>query len=141
MDEMKKCPSCAEDVQAAAVKCRYCGTILTSAGWQRTVLEWRSLSEGERKVYARNLSQEQFLMLQKLDAAIPRPTTPGTTWSPGIAAVLSLVIPGAGQMYKGQIGVGMAWLVCVILGYFLFIIPGLLLHLTCVITAASGHRA
>lgn len=27
---------------------------------------------------------------------------PSNQWHPGVAAVLSLVIPGAGQMYKGQ---------------------------------------
>lgn len=58
-------------------------------------------------------------------------------WSPGIAAVLSLVIPGAGQMYKGSVGSGLLWLLFVAIGYALFPL-GLILHLICVITAASG---
>lgn len=63
---------------------------------------------------------------------------PAATWSPGVAAVLSLVIPGAGQMYKGQIFNGLLWLVFVVIGYLLFIIPGLILHLLCILGAASG---
>src|SRR5665213_1503076 len=59
-------------------------------------------------------------------------------WSPGAAAVLSLVIPGAGQMYKGQVGSGLAWLVAVVIGYFAFVVPGLVLHICCIIAAASG---
>ena len=62
-------------------------------------------------------------------------------WSPGVAAVLSLVIPGAGQMYKGGIGAGILWLVFVSIGYFCFIIPGLILHLICIFNAASGHSS
>lgn len=59
-------------------------------------------------------------------------------WSPGIAAVLSLFIPGAGQMYKGQVGNGLVWLVCTVLGYMFFVLPGLILHVCCIVGAASG---
>jgi len=63
------------------------------------------------------------------------------TWNPGVAAVLSLVIPGAGQMYKGQIGAGVGWLVGTIAGYCLFIVPGLILHIVCIYKAYSDVPA
>ncbi|WP_416445727.1 hypothetical protein ACH3O9_07155 [Leeuwenhoekiella sp. A16] len=59
-------------------------------------------------------------------------------WNPGDAALLSFFIPGVGQMYKGDVGTGIAWLIFTYLGYFLLIIPGLILHLICIITAATG---
>lgn len=59
-------------------------------------------------------------------------------WSPGVAAVLSFFIPGVGQIYKGDILSGILWLIIVPIGYFLLIVPGLILHLICIITAASG---
>jgi TM2 domain-containing membrane protein YozV len=59
-------------------------------------------------------------------------------WSPGVAAVLSLVIPGAGQMYRGKVGIGLLWLLFVLGGYALFVIPGVILHLICIVSAASG---
>lgn len=59
-------------------------------------------------------------------------------WSPGVAAVLSLVIPGAGQMYKGQILGGFVWLIAVVIGYIAFVVPGLVLHVCCIVAAASG---
>ncbi len=60
-------------------------------------------------------------------------------WSPGIAAILSLVIPGAGQMYKGQVANGIVWLIVVVMGYVAFIVPGLFLHLCCIIGASMGN--
>jgi TM2 domain-containing membrane protein YozV len=65
---------------------------------------------------------------------------PQREWNPGIAAVLSLIIPGAGQMYKGNIGSGLVWLIAVVVGYALFIIPGLILHVVCIVNAASGQQ-
>ena len=62
------------------------------------------------------------------------------SWNPGVAAVLSLIIPGAGQMYKGQVGNGFAWLFFVALGYFPLVFPGILLHIACVAGAASGKH-
>jgi TM2 domain-containing membrane protein YozV len=52
---------------------------------------------------------------------------------------LSLVIPGAGQMYKGKVGVGLLWLVAVVIGYTAMIVPGVILHLICIFNAASGQ--
>jgi TM2 domain-containing membrane protein YozV len=63
---------------------------------------------------------------------------PAPQWNKGVAAVLSLVIPGAGQMYKGEVGAGLAWLFFTILGYLAYILPGIILHLICIGSAASG---
>jgi hypothetical protein len=60
-------------------------------------------------------------------------------WSPGLAAVLSFFLPGLGQLYKGQILNGIVWFFMVGLGYVALILPGLLLHLFCIIGAASGN--
>jgi TM2 domain-containing membrane protein YozV len=61
--------------------------------------------------------------------------------SRGVAAVLSLIIPGAGQMYKGQVGKGFAFLFFTAIGYVIFIIPGLFLHIIAVGDAAQEQRA
>lgn len=69
-------------------------------------------------------------------AAISQTTQP--KWNAGVAALLSFVLPGAGQMYKGQLGDGIAWLMFIAIGYATSIVPGLLLHLICIIGAATG---
>lgn len=65
------------------------------------------------------------------------PTT--KEWNPGVAALLSFVIPGAGQIYKGSIGIGLLWLISVIAGYMLMIFPGVILHIICIYKAYSGN--
>lgn len=59
-------------------------------------------------------------------------------WNPGVAACLSFVIPGLGQIYKGQIVNGLCWFVVVLVGYAFFVLPGWALHLCCIAGAASG---
>lgn len=71
-------------------------------------------------------------------AVVVQNQPPQRQWSPGIAAVLSFLIPGMGQMYKGQIFNGLLWLIIVAVGYFFLIIPGLVLHLICIIAATTG---
>jgi TM2 domain-containing membrane protein YozV len=100
---MKRCPYCAEEIQAAAIVCRYCQ---------------RALTAGAVAAHAQTMS---------------------AVWSPGVAAVLSLVIPGAGQMYKGQIGRGIAFLVGAVLGYMMLVLPGLVVHLFAIIDAANAR--
>ena len=74
------------------------------------------------------------------------------TWSPGVAAVLSFVIPGLGQIYKGKVLAGLVWFFLIdfvytvsILGtLFCFIgllgLPiALMLHVICLFDAASAN--
>jgi TM2 domain-containing membrane protein YozV len=64
----------------------------------------------------------------------------GREASPGLAALLSLLVPGAGHIYAGRFAAGVLWFIIVGLGYTL-LIPGLFLHLWCVASAAgAAHR-
>lgn len=56
-------------------------------------------------------------------------------FDPGTAAFLTFLIPGWGQMRRGKMKVGLIWLVIVLLGYFLIIVPGLILHGVCMLDA------
>jgi TM2 domain-containing membrane protein YozV len=60
--------------------------------------------------------------------------------SPTLAAILSLVVPGAGQLYTGRWVAALLWFLVVSAGYAL-ILPGLVMHVLCVVSAASSaHR-
>lgn len=64
----------------------------------------------------------------------------GRAASPGLAAALSLLLPGAGQAYTGRWLAGVLWFLFVSAGYSL-ILPGLFLHMICIASAAaSAHR-
>lgn len=58
-----------------------------------------------------------------------------TIVDPSTAAFLSFLIPGWGQMRRGRRIEGLICLIAVVAGYFLFILPGLILHVLCMIEA------
>jgi hypothetical protein len=58
-------------------------------------------------------------------------------YSPAAAAALSLFLPGVGQIYSGRVGQGVGWLLATGLGYLLFLVPGLILHICCIVNAAA----
>jgi len=64
---------------------------------------------------------------------------PTRRWSPALAAVLSFLVPGLGQVYKGQVVNGVVWFFLVGLGYLALVLPGLVLHFFCIVGAASGN--
>ena len=64
----------------------------------------------------------------------------GRQASPAIAALLTLLVPGAGHIYTGRFAAALLWFAIVGMGYVLFL-PGLFLHLWCIASAAgSAHR-
>jgi len=78
------------------------------------------------------------------EIATPRPVAialrRGHDARPALAALLSLLIPGAGQLYAGRPAAAVVWFFSVMIGYLL-IIPGLFLHVLCIASAAgSAHR-
>jgi hypothetical protein len=58
--------------------------------------------------------------------------------NPVAAALLSLIVPGAGQLYAGRPGSALAWFVIVTMGYLLLVVPGIILHVLCVAAAAGA---
>ena len=58
--------------------------------------------------------------------------------NPAAAAVLSMIVPGAGQLYAGKPLSAIVWFTLVTMGYFLLIIPGVLLHVLCIASAAAA---
>ena len=71
---------------------------------------------------------------------VPLAVRNGHEASPLLAAGLSLVIPGAGQVYTGNFASAIVWFIVVSAGYTL-ILPGLVLHVLCIAAAASSaHR-
>jgi hypothetical protein len=58
--------------------------------------------------------------------------------SPGIAAVLSVLIPGLGQVYDGRLLGGAVWFLATTLCYSAVLLPGFLVHALCVWSAYRG---
>jgi hypothetical protein len=60
-----------------------------------------------------------------------------------IAAIMTMMLPGLGQLMKEQIMPGIFWALAVGFGYFSFFWPGLILHGLCILDAAfnKGHNS
>ena len=59
---------------------------------------------------------------------------------PGIAAVLSVLIPGLGQVYTGRLLAGGVWFLAAAFSYSALLLPGFLVHALCVWSAYLGAR-
>ena len=60
--------------------------------------------------------------------------------SPGIAAVLSVLIPGLGQVYSGRLLAGALWFLATGLAYWAILVPGFLVHALCIWSAYASAR-
>ena len=55
--------------------------------------------------------------------------------SPGIAAVLSVLLPGLGQVYSGRLLAGGLWFLVTGFAYWTVLLPGFLAHALCIWSA------
>lgn len=60
--------------------------------------------------------------------------------SPGIAAVLSVLLPGLGQVYAGRLAAGALWFLATGFAYWAVLVPGFLIHALCVWSAYQSAR-
>ncbi len=60
--------------------------------------------------------------------------------APGIAAVLSVLIPGLGQVYAGRLLAGGLWFLATGFAYWAVLLPGFLVHALCVWSAYQSAR-
>lgn len=65
----------------------------------------------------------------------------GPAASPLTAVMLSMLIPGAGHIYSGRAGAGVAWMATTLLGYACWFLPGLFLHGLCLVSAAHPRQS
>ena len=59
---------------------------------------------------------------QPSPAGVPRSSEP--RGNPVIAVILSLILPGAGQLYRGQTGAGLSWLFAFALAWIWYLLTG-----------------
>ncbi len=60
--------------------------------------------------------------------------------SPGLAAVLSVLLPGLGHVYSGRLLGGLGWFLAACFGYWAVLVPGFLIHALSVWFAYDGAR-
>ena len=90
---------------------------------------------GRQKLGAARIAPSPPPVLRRETALVPMTRAYGA--SPLLAAVLSVFIPGAGHLYTGRIVAAILWFLVVGAGYAL-ILPGLVLHLFSIASAASS---
>jgi hypothetical protein len=123
----KRCPFCAEEILLDAKKCKHCGEIVDVA--LRAAEEAKSLAV--RSHSAGNVLTNTVIVNTSVSGAIRR-------WNRAVAMLLSLILPGLGQIYKGQFLNGVIWFVVVGGGYCALLAPGIVLHCCCVLGAGMG---
>ena len=65
---------------------------------------------------------------------------PARAPSPGVAAVLSVLIPGLGQLYAGRLFAGAIWFIGTAFAYWAILVPGFIAHALCIWSAYQSAR-
>lgn len=127
------CPFCAEPINPQAKKCKHCGEIIDVV--LRTAYQAHVSPQPVQAIPVINISNVNTATAKSVAVSRGRGRK---RWSRIVAFLLSCLTPGLGQLYKGQLVSAIVWFIVVLIGYFLFIVPGFILHWCCAIAAACG---
>lgn len=128
------CRYCGEEILSTALKCKHCGEFLD--GRPRDPVAPQVIIHHAPPVQAAP-APNIVIHNNNVNTAISGGRG-GIYWSRMTAGFASTICPGLGQIYKGQPLNGLVWFVVVVIGYVPLIVPGLMLHILCVIGAMSG---
>jgi TM2 domain-containing membrane protein YozV len=122
------CPFCSEPILVGAKKCKHCHEYLDYA--------MRDLRAHQQQVNQLSTALSPMTQLQIQQQQQQQQLQQWTNTSATQAALLSFFVPGLGQMCSGRVPAGLLWMMFTCLGYVCFIVPGIVLHILCVINAA-----
>lgn len=102
-----------------------------------------------RKPIATSVGGGAGVMVSSMTTIGPPPVSAGESFfltlrpktSPVTAVMLSMLIPGAGHIYAGRAGAGVAWMATTLMGYACCFLPGLFLHGLCLVSAAQTRNS
>jgi hypothetical protein len=135
------------DVPLTAVHLAYLGGISVRTAERHLA---RMIEEGSLLVRANAAGQIEYYLSGR--RTLPNGAAPGDTpfnpeafrrapASPLTAVLLSMLIPGAGHIYTGRSGAGVAWMATTLAGYACCFLPGLFLHGLCLVSAANSRQS
>lgn len=121
-----RCRFCNEVVLVGAKKCKHCHEFLDDA--------WREIQNLKQPAAPRP-PQTAVVPMQP-----PGQLQQWTNTNATQAALLSFFVPGLGQMVSGRVPAGLLWMMFTCLGYLCFVVPGIVLHILCVINATRPQQ-
>jgi hypothetical protein len=132
-----RCRFCAEVILVGAKKCKHCHEYLDDAMRELQVQRGQinQLVAGQAAGHATAV-QTTAALVPAMQAREPQQLQHWNTTTSTQAALLSFFVPGLGQMCSGRVPAGLLWMMFTCLGYVCFIVPGIVLHILCVINAS-----